>query len=145
MKNSKSKGPKKPKIVKIMCGEVDVSHLTKALSSNSKVFIKVYDEKNLTFYTKWKKIVESLPDYLFQRLKFLSILFTHLFSRKVFFCLPQIIIFYQILQRFYRILQCLLYSNFWEVCHFLFCFRLYSTHRGLYIKIFFLNEVMKHH
>ena len=77
MKNSKSKGPKKPKMVKIMCGEVDVSHLTKALSSNSKVFIKVYDEKKLTFYTKWKKIVESLPDYLFQRLKFLNILFTH--------------------------------------------------------------------
>ena len=130
MKNSKSKGPKKPKMVKIMCGEVDVSHLTKALSSNSKVFIKVYDEKNLTFYTKWKKIVESLPDYLFQRLKFLNILFTHLFSRKVIFCLPQIIIFYQILQRFYRILQCLSYSNFWGVCHFLFCFRLYSTHRA---------------
>ena len=42
-------------MVKIMCGEVDVFHLTKALSSNSKVFIKVYDEKNLTFYTKWKK------------------------------------------------------------------------------------------
>ena len=30
-----------------MCGEVDVSHLTKALSSYSKVFIKVCDEKNM--------------------------------------------------------------------------------------------------
>ena len=39
-------------VKKIMCGEVDVSHLTKALSSYSKVFIKVCDEK------KWKKLVQ---------------------------------------------------------------------------------------
>ena len=30
-----------------MCDEVDVSHLTKALSSYSKVFIKVCDEKKM--------------------------------------------------------------------------------------------------
>ena len=34
-------------VKKIMCGEVDVSHLTKALSSYSKVFIKVCDEKKM--------------------------------------------------------------------------------------------------
>ena len=137
MKNSKSKGPKKPKMVKIMCGEVDVSHLTKALSSNSKVFIKVYDEKNLTFYTKWKKIVESLPDYLFQRLKFLNILFTHLFSRKVIFCLPQIIIFtrfFSVFTGFYSVFR----IQISEEC-VTFCFVSDSTllTEGLYIKIFF--------